>query len=167
MCWEDRQLVLIANMIDLLAATGHIHYSRSAALNIKTIALTYQNNTHGYISNFLQNFVIHYVLAVVIGPVYGLILSQSRSLCDALMRTMHQYMMHQCAEIHKAMLELTRNANKTSELMMIDWAADGFFTWLNETPSAARFSTYSEKIKTMTKVETKIILRLRLRLWHR
>ena len=156
MCWEERQLVLIANMIDLLAATGHIHYSRSAALNIKTIALTYQNNTHGYISNFLQNFVIHYVLAVVIGPVYGLILSQSRSLCDALMRTMHQYMMHQCAEIHKAMLELTRNANKTSKLMMIDWAADGFFTWLNEMSSATRFLTYSEKIKTMPKVETKI-----------
>ena len=108
-------------MIDLLAATGHIHYSRCAALNIKTIALTYQNNIHGYISNFLQKFVIHYVLAVVIGHVYGLILSQSRSLCDALMRTMHQ-----CAEIHKAMLGLTRNANKTSELMMIDWAADGF-----------------------------------------
>ena len=39
-----------------------------------------------------------------------LVLSQSRSLCDALIHTMHP-----CAEIHNAMSELTGNANKTSE----------------------------------------------------
>ena len=37
-------------------------------------------------------------------------LSQSRSICDTLMHTMHP-----SAEIYNAMSELTRNANKTSE----------------------------------------------------
>ena len=97
-------------MIDLSTATGHIHYSKSARLNLKTFALTYQNNIHGYISNFLKRLVIQYVLAVAIGPVYGLVLLHSRSLCDALMHTMYP-----CTEIHNAMSELTRNANKTSE----------------------------------------------------
>ena len=39
-----------------------------------------------------------------------MVLSQSRSLCDALIHTMHP-----CAEIHNSMSELTGNANKTSE----------------------------------------------------
>ena len=58
----------------------------------------------------LKRLVIQYVLAVAIGPAYGLVLSQSRSLCDTLMHTVHP-----CAEIHNAMSELTGNANKTSE----------------------------------------------------
>ena len=97
-------------MIDLFGAAGHMHYSKSVRFNMQTISLTYQNNTHGYISNFLKRIVIHYVLAVFIRPVYELVLLQSRSLCDTSMHTMHQ-----CAEIHKTMLELTGNANKTSE----------------------------------------------------
>ena len=97
-------------MIDLSTATGHIHYSESARLNLKTFALTYQNNIHGYISNLLKRLVIQYVLAVAVGPVYGLILLHSRSLCYTLMHTMYP-----CTELHNAMSELTRNANKTSE----------------------------------------------------
>ena len=97
-------------MTDLFVATGHIHYSKSARLNAQTIVLTYQSNTHGYISNFLKRVVIQDVLAVAIGPVHGLILSQSRSLCDASMHTMYR-----CSEIHNPMLELTGNANKTSK----------------------------------------------------
>ena len=92
LCWEDRQL--IANMTDLFTATGHIHYLKSACLNLQTIALTYQNNIHCYISHLLKRLVIQYVLAVAIGPVYGLFLSQSRSLFNALMHTMNP-----CAEI--------------------------------------------------------------------
>ena len=64
-------------MIDLIAATGHIQYSKSARLNTQTIALTYQNNTHGYISNFLKSVALQYALAVAIGSAYGLILSQA------------------------------------------------------------------------------------------
>ena len=97
-------------MIDLFMATGHIHYSKSARLNLQTLALTYQNNIHGYISNLLKRLVIQFVLAVTIGPVHGLVLSQIRSLCYTLMHTMHPY-----AEIHNAMSELVGNANKTSE----------------------------------------------------
>ena len=93
-------------MIDLFTATGHINYSKSACLNLQTIALTYQNNIHGYILSFLKKLVIQYVLAVAIGPVYGLVLSQKWSLCDTLMHTMHP-----CVEIHNAMSELTGNAN--------------------------------------------------------
>ena len=77
-----------SNIIDLFTANGNIHYSKSACLNLQTIALTYQNNNHGYISNLLKRLVIQYVLVVAIGPVYGLVLSQSRSLCDALRHTM-------------------------------------------------------------------------------
>ena len=97
-------------MTDLFTATGHIHYLKSACLNLQTIALTYQNNIHGYISNLLKRLIIQYVLGVAIGPVYGLFLSQSRSLFDALMHTMHP-----CPEMHNAMSELTGNLNKTSE----------------------------------------------------
>ena len=97
-------------MIDLFRGTGHIHYSKSALLNLQNISLTYQNNIHGYISNFLKRLINQYVLAVAIGPVYGLVLSQGRSLCDALMLTMHP-----SAEILNAMSELTGNANKASE----------------------------------------------------
>ena len=99
-----------SNIIDLFTANGHIHYLKSARLNLQTIALTYQNNIYGYISNLLKRLIIQYILATATGPVYVLVLSQSRSLCDALMHTMHP-----CAEIHNAMLELTGNANKTSE----------------------------------------------------
>ena len=63
-------LALITNMSDLSVATRHIHYSKSARLNIQTIALTYQINTHGYTSNFLKRVAIQYVLAVAIRPVY-------------------------------------------------------------------------------------------------
>ena len=97
-------------MIDLFMATGHRNYSKSARLNLQTLALTYQNNIHGYISNLLKRLVIQFVLAVTIGPVHGLVLSQIRSLCYTLMHTMHPY-----AEIHNAMSELVGNANKTSE----------------------------------------------------
>ena len=97
-------------MIDLFMATGHIHYSKSARLNLQTLALTYQNNIHGYISNLLKRLVIQFVLTVTTGPVYGLVLSQIRSLCYTLMHTMHPY-----AEIHNAMSELVGNANKLSE----------------------------------------------------
>ena len=97
-------------MIDLFMATGHRHYSKSARLNLQTLALTYQNNIHGYISNLLKRLVIQFVLTVTTGPVYGLVLSQIRSLCYTLMHTMHPY-----AEIHNAMSELVGNANKTSE----------------------------------------------------
>ena len=57
-------------MTDHFAATGHIHNSKSARLNLQTIALSNQNNTHGYISNFLKRVAIQYVLAVAIGPAY-------------------------------------------------------------------------------------------------
>ena len=97
-------------MTDLSEATGGIQYLKSAPLNLETIALTYQNNTHGYISNLLKRVVIQYFLAVAVGLVYGLILSQSRPLCDA-----SGHMMHRCAEIHNAMSEITVNVNKTSE----------------------------------------------------
>ena len=88
-------------MIDLFMATGHIHYSKSARLNLQIIALTYQNNIDRYISNLLKRLVIQFVLAVAIGSSYGLVLLQSRSLCDALMHTMHP-----CAEIHDAMSQV-------------------------------------------------------------
>ena len=97
-------------MTDLFTASGHIHYSKKARLNLQTIALTYQNNIHGYISNLLKRLVIQYVLIVAVGPVYELVLSHSRFFCDALMHTMHP-----CAEIHNAISELTGNTNKTSE----------------------------------------------------
>ena len=68
-------LATIANIIDLFAATGHIHYSKSARLSLQTIVLTDRNNFHGYVSKLLKRVVIQYVLAVAIGPVSGLILS--------------------------------------------------------------------------------------------
>ena len=58
----------------------------------------------------LKGLIIQYVLAVAIGSVYGLVLSQRRCLCGALI-----YTIHPSAEIYNAMLELTGNANKTSE----------------------------------------------------
>ena len=75
-------------MIDLFTATGHIHYSKSARLNLQTIALIYQ-------IKFAEE--AYHSTAIAIGPVYGLVLSQSRLLCDALIHTMHP-----CAEIHNA-----------------------------------------------------------------
>ena len=104
------QLALIANMFELFVAIGHMHCSKRVCLNIQTTAATYQNITHGYISNFLKGVAIQYELAVATRLFYGVILSQSRSLCSVSM-----HMMHRCAEIHNMMLQLTRNANKTSE----------------------------------------------------
>ena len=66
--------------IDLFTTAGHIHCSKSARLNLQIIALTSQNNIYGYISNSLKRLIIQDVLAVANGPVYGLVLSQSRSL---------------------------------------------------------------------------------------
>ena len=91
-------------------APGHIHYSKSSRLNLQTIAFTYQSHIHGCISNLLKRLIIQYVLAVAIRPVYGLFMSRSRSIWDALMDTT----MHPCAEIHNAMPELTGNENETS-----------------------------------------------------
>ena len=66
--------------IDLFTTAGHIHCSKSARLNLQIIALISQNNIYGYISNSLKRLIIQDVLAVANGPVYGLVLSQSRSL---------------------------------------------------------------------------------------
>ena len=99
-------------MIDLfswLLGTSHT-LLKSSRLNLQTIAFTYQSNIHGCMSNLLKRLIIQYVLAVAIRPLYGLFMSRSRSICDALMHTMHP-----CAEIHNAMSELTGNGNKTSE----------------------------------------------------
>ena len=105
-----RKLVDLKNHRNFLHSGIYTIYSKSARLNLQTTALTYQNNIHCYISNLLKRLAIQYVLAVAIGLLYGLVMSQSRSLCDALMHTMHP-----CAEIHNAMSELTGNRNKTSE----------------------------------------------------
>ena len=70
----DLHLTVVANMIDLFAATKLIHYCEKCSL-ISSILKTYQNNIYCYISSLLKRVVIQYVVAIAIGSVYGLILS--------------------------------------------------------------------------------------------
>ena len=63
MCKWDFHLTAVANMIDPFAATGHIHYAKSACLYLQ-----YTRPTK----------------TISLGLVYGMILSKSRSLCELL-----------------------------------------------------------------------------------
>ena len=126
--WHSH-LTTVANMIDLFAITGHIHYAKSARLYLQTMQdLTKQHpwsyikfaeegchsvrRSNRYWAGIWTDLVIEQVHMRALKSRGGV---TRRSGMSGNVNLTWTHTMHRCAEIHNAMSELTGSANKTSE----------------------------------------------------
>ena len=126
--WE-MHLTAIAKMLNLFAATGHIHYTKSAHLYLQTMESLpkkhpwlYQQlavkrlftvrRSGRYWAGLWTDLSIEQVLMKSLKNRGGL--TRGRGMTDSV-RTLWIYSMHRCAAVHNAMTSITGLSHRTSE----------------------------------------------------